>query len=113
MHLKQVISRLKDKQIKLKSLDAAGRWNRLAQLMLVRVKNFQESNTLHRWHKLILVASRKGKINLKQLQEINLRDVINRLNEKEAKLNSLKINGRWNTLYQGVLGTGQNRHTPT
>jgi hypothetical protein len=40
MHLKQVIYKLKDKQLKLKSLDAAGRWNRLSQLMLVRVKNF-------------------------------------------------------------------------
>ena len=46
------------------------------------------------------------------MQEINLRDVINKLNEKEAKLRSLKINGRWNTLIRGVLGTGQNRHSP-
>jgi hypothetical protein len=74
--------------------------------MLVRIKNFQESRTLPRWHKLILKASRRGKINLKQMQEINLRDVINKLNEKEAKLRSLKINGRWNTLIRGVLGTG-------
>jgi len=62
---------------------------------------------------LILVASRRGKINLKQLQEINLRDVIDKLNEKEAKLRSLRINGRWNTLIRGVLGTSQNRHSPT
>jgi hypothetical protein len=32
MHLKQVIYKLKEKQQKLKNLDAAGRWNRLAQL---------------------------------------------------------------------------------
>jgi hypothetical protein len=47
------------------------------------------------------------------MQEINLRDVIKKLNEKEAKIRSLRINGRWNTLIRGVLGTGQNRHSPT
>jgi len=73
--------------------------------MLVRMNNFRESRTLPRWHKLILKASRRGKINLKQMQEINLRDVIDKLNEKEAKLRSLKINGRWNTLIRGVLGS--------
>jgi len=31
--------------------------------------------------------------------------VIDRLNAKESKLRSLKINGRWNTLIRGVLGT--------
>ena len=81
--------------------------------MLVRIKNFQESRTLPRWHKLILVASRRGKINLMQLQEINLREVIDRLNEKEAKLRSLHINGRWNTLIRGITGESQNRHTPS
>ena len=50
--------------------------------------------------------SRRGKLNLKSLQEINLREVIDRLNEKEAKLHSLRINGRWNTLIRGVLGSG-------
>jgi hypothetical protein len=72
--------------------------------MLVRVKNFRESRTLPRWHKLILVASRRGKINLKQIQEINLRDVIDKLNEKEAKLRSLRINGKWNSLIAGITG---------
>ena len=38
--------------------------------------------------------------------------MINRLNEKEAKLQSLRINGRWNTLIRGVLGSSQNRHSP-
>jgi len=47
------------------------------------------------------------------MQEINLREVINRLNEKEAKLKSLRINGRWNTLIRGVSGADQNRHSPT
>ena len=47
------------------------------------------------------------------MQEINLRDVIDKLNEKNAKIRSLKINGRWNTLIRGVTGEGQNRHTPT
>ena len=37
MHLKEVISKLKDQQNKLNSLDVAGRWNRLVQLMLKRV----------------------------------------------------------------------------
>ena len=86
MHLKQVISKLKDKQIKLKSLDAAGRWNRLVQLMNVRIKNFAESKVLSRWHKLILIASRKGKLNLKNLQEIDLADVVAKLKQKEEKL---------------------------
>jgi len=54
--------------------------------MLVRIKNFAESTTLSRWHKLILTASRKGKLNLKNLQEIDLADVIARLKQKEAKL---------------------------
>jgi hypothetical protein len=81
--------------------------------MLTRMKNFKESRTLPRWHKLILKASRRGKLNLKQMQEINLREVIDKLNEKNAKLRSLHINGRWNTLIRGVLGAGQNRHSPT
>ena len=50
---------------------------------------------------------------MKQLQEINLREVINRLNEKEAKLKSMRINGRWNTLIRGVSGASQNRFSPT
>ena len=79
MHLKQVIYKLKDKKQKLNSLDAAGKWNRLTQLMMVRMTNKQEGKALRGWHKLILVASRKGKINLKQLQDINLRDVIDKL----------------------------------
>tara|TARA_B110000285_G_scaffold234843_1_gene313306 strand:- start:5496 stop:5819 length:324 start_codon:yes stop_codon:yes gene_type:complete len=91
MHLKQVIFKLKDKQQKLKSLDAAGRWNRLVQLMLVKVTNKQEGKALRGWHKLILVASRKGKINLKQLQEINFREVINKLKQKEEKLRQLAL----------------------
>lgn len=65
MDLKVVIDKLQDKNSKLRSLDVAGRWNRLVQLMLVRIKNFRESATLSRWHKLILVASRRGKFNLK------------------------------------------------
>jgi hypothetical protein len=54
--------------------------------MLVRIKNYAESNTLSRWHKLILIASRKGKLNLKNLQEIDLSDVIAKLKQKEEKL---------------------------
>jgi len=54
--------------------------------MLVRIKNFAESSTLSRWHKLILIASRKGKLNLKNLQEIDLADVIAKLKQKEEKL---------------------------
>lgn len=105
LHLKQVIHQLNQKNRKLKSLDAAARWNRLAQLMLVRIKNFSESRALSRWHKLILIASRKGKLNLKNLQEIDLAGVIAKLKEKEGKLRQLRLNGRWNTLVAGVLGT--------
>jgi hypothetical protein len=54
--------------------------------MVVRIKNFAESSTLSRWHKLILIASRKGKLNLKNLREIDLSDVITKLREKEIKL---------------------------
>ena len=86
MHLKQVIYKLNEKNLKLKSLDSAGKWNRLAQLMLLRIKNFRESTTLSRWHKLILIASRKGKLNLKNLQEIDLTDVVAKLKQKEEKL---------------------------
>ena len=73
--------------------------------MMVRIKNFEESRTLSRWHKLILIASRRGKLNLKNLQEINLTDVIAKLKQKEDKLRKLRLNGRWNTLIAGVLGT--------
>jgi len=73
--------------------------------MLVRIKNFAESNTLSRWHRLILVASRKGRLSLKNLQEIDLSDVIAKLKQKEEKLRLLRFNGRWNTLVAGVLGT--------
>ena len=59
--------------------------------MLVKVTNKQEGKALRNWHKLILVASRKGKINLKQLQEINLRDVIEKLNMKNEKLRIMHI----------------------
>ena len=86
MHLKQVIYKLNEKTLKLKSLDSAGKWNRLAQLMLLRIKNFRESTTLSRWHKPILIASRKGKLNLKNLQEIDLADVVAKLKQKEQKL---------------------------
>jgi len=47
------------------------------------------------------------------MQELNLREIIDKLNEKQAKLRSLHINGRWNTLIRGVLGTSQNRNSPT
>ena len=73
--------------------------------MMVRIKNFEESRTLSRWHKLILIASRRGKLNLKNLQEINLTDVIAKLKQKEDKLRKLRLNGRWNTLIAGVSGT--------
>lgn len=82
MNLKRVISQLKENHRKIHTLNAAGKWNRLAQLMLVKVTNKQEGKALRGWHKLILVASRKGKINLKQLQDINLRDVIEKLKMK-------------------------------
>jgi hypothetical protein len=73
--------------------------------MMIRIKNFEESRTLSRWHRLILIASRRGKLNLKNLQEINLTDVIAKLKQKEDKLRKLRLNGRWNTLIAGVLGT--------
>ena len=73
--------------------------------MMVRIKNFEESRTLSRWHKLILIVSRRGKLDLKNLQEINLTDVIAKLKQKEDKLRKLRLNGRWNTLIAGVSGT--------
>lgn len=73
--------------------------------MLVRIKNYAESRSLSRWHKLILIASRKGKLNLKNLQELDLTDVIAKLKEKEGKLRRLHVNGQWRTLAAGVLGT--------
>ena len=54
--------------------------------MLVRIKNFAESSALSRWHRLILIASRRGKLNLKNLQEIDVADVIAKLKQKEQKL---------------------------
>jgi len=72
--------------------------------MLTRVTNKQENRCLKRWHKLILIASRKGKIKLKQMQEINLRDVIDKLCEKEEKLRIMNIQSRWNTLSSGITG---------
>jgi hypothetical protein len=60
-------------------------------MLLVKVTNKKEGQALRNWHKLILIASRKGKINLKHLQEINLRDVINKLYEKEEKLRIIRI----------------------
>ena len=43
LNMKKTIATLLEKKKKLKALDAAGRWNRLTQLLLVRVKNMMES----------------------------------------------------------------------
>ena len=113
LHLKEVIAKLKEKNQKLKNLDAAGRWNRLVQMMLIRIKNIQESRTLKRWHKLILKASRLGKVNLMKLGDLDLKTILQKLQEKDKKVKGLQIRGRWNSLINGVLGNSQNRCSQT
>lgn len=63
--MKEIINKLSDKNKKLQSLDIAARWNKLVQIMLKRDKNQLGNKTLKRWHRLILVANRKGVINLR------------------------------------------------
>lgn len=65
MRLKTVIQKLNEANRRIHSLDTIGRWNRLARMLLTRITNKQENRTLKRWHKLILIASRRDKLNLK------------------------------------------------
>jgi hypothetical protein len=76
-------------------LVAAGRWNKFTKALLTRARNERAEITNKRWSALIRAASREGYLELRRLQDVNLSDVVASLQEKEAKLRSLAICGRW------------------
>ena len=61
---------------------------------------------------MILKFSRQDKLRLMQLGDLDLKTILQKLQEKDLKVRQLQIRGRWNTLINGVLGRTQNRHTP-
>ena len=61
---------------------------------------------------MILKFMRQDKIRIMQLGDLDLKTILQKLQEKDLKVRQLQIRGRWNTLINGVLGRSQNRHTP-
>ena len=89
-------------------MEACGRWNKLTRALLTRARNEIAVRTNQRWSTLIVAASREGYVDLRRLQELNLSDMIVSLHEKEAKLRSLSLCGKWSEMAHLLLKRSTN-----
>jgi hypothetical protein len=87
LSLKTVIGKLRSQKLKLRSLDAAGRWNMLSKAIVQKYKYMAQSPVLARWHRLILKANRRDMIQLTQAMDIGA--VVHKLREKQQKVKAL------------------------
>ena len=53
---------------------------------------------------MILKFMRQDKLRIMQLGDLDLKTILQKLQEKDLKVRQLQIRGRWNTLINGVLG---------
>ena len=80
------------------------RWSRLARLLLTRDKNKSNKKVIKRWTKLLIRASKAGRVQLRSLWSFeDIIKGIDKLKEKDRKLNSLSIIGRWGYLSEMIL----------
>ena len=109
--MKQMLQKLSDKNSKVKQMKIQGRWKRLIDGVLGKRKNEPEpkSDVLKRWTKLILKAQRRGVINLKSMQEMDMQTMISQLKEKEEKLRIMNVYRKWRSMTNLLLTRNQNK----
>lgn len=109
--MKQMLQKLSDKNSKVKQMKIQGRWKRLIDGVLGKRKNESEprSEVLKRWTTLILKAQRKGVINLKSMQEMDMQTIIGQLKEKDEKLRIMNVYRKWRSLTNLLLTRNQNQ----
>ena len=62
-----------------------------------------------RWTKLILKAQKKGYIHLKSMQEMDLKNVIRQLQEKEEKMRIMNVYKKWRQMTNLLLTRDKNQ----